>query len=213
MTNEQLAEFIKAGGNDELTPILWERVRKLLYAIANKYYSAHSSKCERCGVTVSDLKQAAYSAYLGAVKAYDGKKGYQFTTYLGLQFKSAVRPLFGKDLLNVSDSLNAPVMADNESDTEVIELVADETSLADFERIYKSSTAEILCRAVDRLPDDLKSVIYCRYYKELTFEQAAHKLGITHREAVNRERRALKQLRYDKELYKLADEYTRLGLL
>ncbi|MGN1136179.1 MAG: sigma factor-like helix-turn-helix DNA-binding protein [Oscillospiraceae bacterium] len=104
-------------------------------------------------------------------------------------------------------------MADNESDTEVIELVADETSLADFERIYKSSTAEILCRAVDRLPDELKSVIYCRYYKELTFEQTAHKLGITHREAVNRERRALKQLRYDKELYKLADEYTRLGLL
>ncbi|MGN0599219.1 MAG: sigma-70 family RNA polymerase sigma factor [Oscillospiraceae bacterium] len=213
MTNEQLAEFIKAGGNDELTPILWERVRKLLYAIANKYYSAHSSKCERCGVTVSDLKQAAYAAYLGAVRAYDGNKGYQFTSYLDLQFKSAVRPLFGKDLLNVSDSLNAPVMADNESDTEVIELVADETSLADFERIYKNSTAEILCRAVDRLPEELKSVILCRYYKELTFEQTAHKLGITHREAVNREKRAIKQLRYDKELRKLTDEYMRLGLL
>lgn len=94
MTNEQLAEFIKAGGNDELMPILWERVRKLLYAIANKYYSAHSSRCERCGVTVYDLKQAAYPAYLGAVRAFDSQKGYQFTAYLGLQFKSAVRPLF-----------------------------------------------------------------------------------------------------------------------
>ncbi|MGN1135125.1 MAG: sigma-70 family RNA polymerase sigma factor [Oscillospiraceae bacterium] len=213
MTNEQLAEFIKAGGNDELTPILWERVRKLLYAIANKYYSAHSSKCERCGVTVSDLKQAAYSAYLGAVRAYDGKKGYQFTSYLDLQFKSAVRPLFGKDLLNVSDSLNAPVMADNESDTEVIELVADETSLADFERIYKSSTAEILCRAVDRLPDELKSVIYCRYYKDLSFEMTAKRLDIAENEALNRERRAIRLLRNDKELRKLTDEYMRLGLL
>lgn len=213
MTNEQLAEFIKAGGNDELTPILWERVRKLLYAIANKYYSVHSSKCERCGVTVSDLKQAAYSAYLGAVRAYDGKKGYQFTAYLGLQFKSAVRPLFGKDLLNVSDSLNAPVMADNESDTEVIELVADETSLADFERIYKSSTAEILCRAVERLPEELKSVIYCRYYKELSFEMTAKRLDISKNEALNREHRAIRLLRNDKELRKLTDEYMRLGLL
>lgn len=213
MTNEQLAEFIKAGGNDELMPILWERVRKLLYAIANKYYSAHSSKCERYGVTVWDLKQTAYSAYLGAVRAYDSKKGYQFTAYLGLQFKSAIRPLFGKDLLNASDSLNAPVMADNESDTEVIELVADETSLDDFERIYKENTAAIVRKTVERLPEELKSVIYCRYYKELTFEQTARKLTISKNETLNRERRAIQLLRNDRDMRLLTAEYMRLGLL
>lgn len=31
MTNEQLAAFIKQGGNDELIPILWERIRKIMY--------------------------------------------------------------------------------------------------------------------------------------------------------------------------------------
>lgn len=213
MTNEQLAEFIKAGGNDELMPILWERVRRLLYVIANKYYCAHSFRCERCGITLYDLKQAAYPAYLGAVRAYDSQKGYKFTAYLDFQFKSAVRPYFSKDLLNVSESLNAQVKADNEDNTEHIELIADTASLADFEQVYNGGIKEILRRAIDRLPEELKSVILCRYYKELTFEQTAHKLGIAHREAVNRERRALKLLRYDKELYKLADEFTRLGLL
>lgn len=213
MTNEQLAEFIKAGGNDELTPILWERVRKLLYAIANKYYTAHCSKCERCGVTVWDLKQTAYSAYLGAVRAYDSKKGYQFTAYLDLQFKTSVRSLFGKDLLNVSESLNAAVKADEESETEWMQLVADETSLDDFEQIYKENTAAIVRKAVERLPDELKSVIYCRYYKELSFEKTARKLAIAEKEALNRERRAIQLLRNDRDMRLLASEYMRLGLL
>ncbi|MDE5859449.1 MAG: hypothetical protein K2H23_03540, partial [Oscillospiraceae bacterium] len=107
MTNEQLAEFIQQGGNDELTPILWERVRKKLYMIADKYYGRHCKMCAKCGVTVWDLKQQAYSAYMGAVRAYSEEKGYPFTSYLNLQFKTAVRPLFGNDLLNSAESLNA----------------------------------------------------------------------------------------------------------
>ena len=44
MTNEQLAEFIKQGGNDELIPILWERIRKLMYMKAAKVYCALKSR-------------------------------------------------------------------------------------------------------------------------------------------------------------------------
>ncbi len=211
MTNEQLAEFIKAGGNDELMPILWERVRRLLYVIANRYYCAHSFGCERCGITLYDLRQAAYPAYLGALRAYDSQKGYKFTAYLDFQFKSAVRPYFSKDLLNVSESLNAQVKADNEDNTEHIELIADTASLADFEQVYKDSTEEILHRAVDRLPDELKSVILCRYFGEMTFKQTARKLDITPSDALNRERRAIRLLRNDKELRTLAEEYRQIG--
>ena len=44
MTNEQLAAFIKEGGNDELIPILWERVRKLMYMKSDKVYRAMQSR-------------------------------------------------------------------------------------------------------------------------------------------------------------------------
>lgn len=50
MTNEQLAAFIKQGGNDELIPILWERIRKLMYMKSDKVYSALQNRFIRCGV-------------------------------------------------------------------------------------------------------------------------------------------------------------------
>ncbi|MDE5992721.1 MAG: hypothetical protein K2G87_06685 [Oscillospiraceae bacterium] len=213
MTNEQLAEFIQQGGNDELTPILWERVRKLLYMIANKYYSGHCEMCEKCGVTVYDLKQQAYSAYLGAVKAYSRKKGYQFTSYLDLQFKTAVRPLFRNDLLNYSESLNVALSQDEENGAEIIDLIADNTALDDFERIHEAGAIAVVRGAVGRLPDELKDVIYLRYYENLSIKATSHRLAIAENEALNRERRALRLLRQDKALKMLSAEYMRLGLL
>ena len=155
MTNEQLAEFIKAGGNDELKPILWERVHKLLYSFANSYYIAHSSSCEKCGVTVWDLKQASYYAYMGALEAYDNTKGYKFISYLDLQFRHAVRSMFGKDLLNTSESLNEIIKdkGDKKEPLERIGCVPDTKSLNDFEYISEESTNNIVRKAVERLPN------------------------------------------------------------
>lgn len=213
MTNEQLAEFIQQGGNDELTPILWERVRKLLYMIADKYYGGHCEMCVKCGVTVHDLKQQAYSAYLGAVMAYSGAKGYQFTSYLDLQFKTAVRPLFRKDLLNYSESLNVALSADDENGAEIIDLIADNTALDDFERIHEAGAIAVVRGAVGRLPDELKDVICLRYYENLSIKETAHRLAIAENEVLNMERKALRLLRQDRALKMLSAEYMRLGLL
>lgn len=210
MTNEQLAVFIQQGGNDELTPILWERVRKTLYMIADKYYSKNSEICAKCGVTVWDLKQQAYSAYLGAVRAYSVEKGYQFTSYLGLQFKHEMRPLFGKDRLNYAESLNAALSQDDENGVEFIDLVADDTAFDDFERIDTADTVTAVRSAVGRLPDELKDIIHLRYYENLSIKATAHKLAIAENEALNRNRRALKLLRQDRNLKQLA---VGLGLL
>lgn len=62
LTNEQLAELIQQG-NDELKPVLWERVKRLLYSFAGKYYYRYTEYCERCGVSEWDLRQQAYCAY------------------------------------------------------------------------------------------------------------------------------------------------------
>ena len=56
LTNEQLAELIQQG-NDELKPVLWERVKRLLYSFAGKYYYRYTEYCERFGVSEWDLRQ------------------------------------------------------------------------------------------------------------------------------------------------------------
>ena len=67
--------------------------------------------------------------------------------------------------------------------------------------------------AVERLTDELKDVIYLRYYENLSIKATAYRLTIAENETLNRERRALRLLRQDKQLKLLAAEYMRLGLL
>lgn len=74
MTNELLAEYIQQGGNDELIPILWEKVRKLLYSKSDSLYRLHKESCSCRGVEMWDIRQASYTAFLEAIKAYIQKK-------------------------------------------------------------------------------------------------------------------------------------------
>ena len=89
MTNEMLAQFIQEGGNDELIPILWEKVRKLLYVKADRFYSLYKSACDGSGVDAWDIRQASYSAFLDAVKAYKAGGKIKFSIIrLKMPFKS-----------------------------------------------------------------------------------------------------------------------------
>lgn len=72
MTNEQLASFIKQGGNNELIPLLWERVRKLVNLLANRYFKAYAYKLTACGITVEDMRQTGYFAFKHAVNTLAG---------------------------------------------------------------------------------------------------------------------------------------------
>ena len=75
MTNEQLAEFIKQGGNDELLPLLWEKTHKLIYMHCSRLYSCNIERFKRHGVDEWDLKQSAYEGFLAAIKACNPEKG------------------------------------------------------------------------------------------------------------------------------------------
>lgn len=93
MTNEQLASFIKQGGNDELIPILWERIRKLMYMKSDRVYSALQRRFVQCGVDVWNLKQSCYIAFLKAVEGYKPNGKNKFTSYLSYPFENVVREL------------------------------------------------------------------------------------------------------------------------
>lgn len=103
LTNEQLAEFIQQGGSDDLKPVLWERVRRLLYMRSSRYFRRYTEYCNKHSVTEWDLKQQAYPAYEDALKGFDISRG-KFNTILVFNFRKHIRRLFNNDLLNTADS-------------------------------------------------------------------------------------------------------------
>ncbi len=113
MTNEQLAEFIHMGGNDELLPLLWDKTRDLIYMKCGQYWAFYSAKLERHGYTLDDFKLEGYNALLFAVKGFDSAKEYKFNSYLDYSLKRVIRGLLrGKsDALNQSGtmSLDQPI--------------------------------------------------------------------------------------------------------
>lgn len=203
MTNEQLAGFIKQGGNNELIPILWENVKKLLYKFSDRYYRAYSGDLTQCGITAWDIKQQAYSAFLKAIEGYDDSKGYKFTAFLKYPFKKAVRELRKRDPLNDCESLNSPVNDENE-DTELIEFVADEHSTDFVEQLEQTDEAEIIKKAVhkaiDKLPEREAEIVKAYYLSGKTYADIAADKEISTERVRQINASALRHLRGNTEL-------------
>ncbi len=211
MTNEQLAGFIKQGGNDELIPILWENVRKLLYAFSDRYYRAYSDDLTQCGITAWDIKQQAYSAFLKAIEGYDDSKGFKFTSYLKYPFKNAVRALCKQnDLLNkCEESLNAPVKSDMSDDkaSELADFVADERALDFVEQIERADEIELIKtvvhKAIDKLPGREPEIVREYYLAGKTYADIAADKGISHERVRQISGSALRHLRGNNDIKRL----------
>ncbi len=209
MTNEQLADFIKQGGNDELIPLLWDKVKVLYYMRVDRYYRAYKSVFDKRGVTVYDLKQCCYPAYLRALEAYSSDKGYKFSSYTKYSIKGAIRPLMeNKDLLNDCLSLNTPAHDKDGAETETthLELVEDETAIEDFEQVELSDEHRLVHEAVDQLPDDLKAVINGYYFENKNYRIIGEELGKSPERIRQMLCTAYKALRKSKQLYGLYKE-------
>ena len=140
MTNEQLATLIHTGGNDELIPLLWEKVRALMYMKAGQYYRTHSETCAARGVQLWDIKQAGYLAYIAALKAFNPESGLKFLSYISFPFRNEVNELLRirsrkADALNKSISLDAPIKNDEGEDTTLGDLQPDAQSMDFVERL------------------------------------------------------------------------------
>lgn len=208
MTNEQLAAFIYAGGNDELIPILWDNVRRLLYRLADGYYRAFSDTCSQYGLTAWDLKQAAYPAFLKAVEAYGAKRecGYKFTAFLRYPFKNAVRCLLTNDMLNRCSSLNEEAYTDSDNETELLDIIPDESSLDPFEQVEEASRREVVRAAVSSLPKQERQVISLHYFSGKSYKEIGNKFGLSAQRISSVAAAGIKHLRNNREIRKLGDE-------
>jgi RNA polymerase sigma factor, sigma-70 family len=212
-SNEELAVQAQ-NGNNKAQNALYEGVKKLLSSMCFKYYINKQATCERAGITIDDLKQEAYFAFLEAVKSYKPESGFMFTTYLNFPVLNVLNKLVGlrgkTNALNISCSLDAPIGEDSE--TTRGDLTPDSNAEADFENLindlYDKQLSIDVENALAQLDEVQREVIHSIFYKGLTNQKAGLKRNLTGEQVRQIEFKALTALRKPKSpLNKYRDEY------
>ena len=207
MTNEQLAEFIKQGGADDLKPALWDRVKHLMFKLAGQYYSSYEERFTSCGAELADFRQECYPAFIKAIEAYSPEKGYAFTSYLEYHIRNAGAELLGirnagrennKPLDNCT-SLDKPLDTGDSKELCLADIIPDSNSQEGFEQalqtIADDHTRAVLHKALDRLDKPLRDVIVLYYFEDMTQEQIAKREGVSGERIRQRKAKALRKLR------------------
>jgi RNA polymerase sigma factor (sigma-70 family) len=210
LTDEQLIGFIKQGGNDELIPVLWERVKKLLYLLAGRYYRLYAEFCSVCGVELADLRQAAYIAYIKSLSTFEPECGCKYSTYLKYPYKAEIKALFDRtEPLNCSDSLNAPAFDTEGADIERGELIPDISAEEQLRSIEERSESEYMRRSlrecIAMLEPIQRQVIHLHYYRNLSMTETARRLNISRSRAETAEHHALTRLRGFKKIREIGN--------
>lgn len=218
MTNEQLAELIGQGGNDELLPLLWEKMRKLYIQWSGKYYSAHKERCDLSGITADDIRQESYLSMLDAVKAYASRPeehtGTAFISFCQYPFKNHAAALIGVrttrtrneplnryrgDIDSPLDGIDGETIGTTTPDPEAEQPFRD-IEEADYCRLIRETVAETL---KDR-PREIE-VIERRYYNGESQMSIAADSGISHARISQIEAKALRKLRNSPQIRAFAE--------
>jgi len=214
MTNEELAQRIKAGEKD-LVGELWNQTERLLkYMIDRELVSTDKAeRAEAAGVTREDLLQESYFALLQAVEAYDPESGFAFSSFLKWPLKNVVNRAIGiktqKDReapLSSAASLDAPIANDSE-DTYAQVLADPSDPIGDLtDQIFRESMHEDLEKSLAELSDREAEVIRAKYYDDQTIEQIGARVGCSGERARQIEEEALEALRMKTKLQEYRDE-------
>ena len=205
MSNEELALLIKQGDTEYVTP-LWEQVYKLMYGIANKYYSRYSDRFIACGISLEDLQQECYFVFLKMIEAYDPEKEYKLLTYAKYQFKRHIKQLlrmggnFAENPLNSCNSLSDSVTGYEDEEITIEDTLTDKEAENDFFNIDDVVFYDELHAALDNsmseaLNDTEIEILNNRYYNGMTLNELANKRGVSGNAIRQREQNALRKLR------------------
>lgn len=209
MDNEQLALAAKQGDGKALLA-LWEQVNRLLYQLARKFcLRCGADKCAHHGVTLNDLEQECYLAFLDAVRAYKPAKGWRFTTYLTRTSENRFQACMGKrhNALDIAESMNAPTFDDGKNPVEMGDLIPDPQAeselqaVADWDEWQQACT--VLDEGLDKLDTVQSAILRRRFCGGQTRQQIADRLHITLADVRREEARALQVLRADQRVMAL----------
>ena len=230
MTNEHIAALIGEGGNDELLPLLWEKMLRFYRMAAQKYERLHSVRCAQCGVTYEDILQESYFAMLDSIKAYNERTPEQaalrFISFCGFPFRIRAASLIGmrtkagqaEPLNNSAYSLDEHIRSDDgDEGTTRGELVPDETAEEPFREIeqadYRRDIRNTVQAALSGSPREL-SVIEHIYYAGDTLVSTGAIIGVSTERVRQLRQRAIRQLYKNKHLRELygASPYRHVGV-
>lgn len=208
LTNEQLFDLIK-DGNEELKPVLWERVKNLLYSFCGKLYRKNIRLFASRGLDECDLRQISYLAYHRSFDTYStGDCAY--STALHYTLHNEIRRAFGKDtdqLNRFSESLDS--LAYDESDTTLAEITPDPSAEEPFQTVEDTDEQECMHRelhkAVKSLPEDERNVIKRYFFEGKTAVEVAAVMGVSSERVRQIRAKALRHLRNPKITRRLSD--------
>lgn len=218
MTNEELAKQIQ-GGNKQLIPDLWDSVSRLMFKLSYAYYNKNLGRCTFSGVTLEDLQQESFCAFMSAVKSFNPDKGFKFTTYIKNHVANHFNALTGvrghKDPINEAISLDAPLTVENESIT-LCDTLADQNAADNYDdiekQIYHRELHEAMEKSLNTLDEQQRLVIREYWYKDKTYSAIGTEMGKT-RDAVRcieaKAMRDLRKPRSAKYLKSFADDIVR----
>lgn len=206
MCNEELAVLSQQGDRQALGT-LWEQVKWLMYQLARRFYGRYGVDCcAQHGVTLADLEQECYLAFLEAVRAFKPDKEYKFTTYLTRASENRFRACMGTghNALDVADSMNAPALDDGESPVESGDLMPDPKAAGELEAVADRDEWQwfraVLGEGVSKLDPVQSAILRRRFYCQQTRAQVAEALHITAADVRREESRALVVLRMDRRI-------------
>jgi len=230
MTNELLAELIGRGDNDELLPLLWEKMRKYYTALSEKYARDNAARCVQCGITHEDIKQECYFAMLDSIRYYNNRKQEQaallFITFCDKPFRTHAAGLIG---IRTEQQRNEPLntlplsldesIEDDEGETNTTrgELIADSRAEKAFEDLeqadYNRCARRIIAAALSDSPLQYE-VIKRYYYYGDTMRGIANGLNLSLEDVRREKEKAMRKLRRCRELSRLREinAYKHIGL-
>lgn len=213
MTNEMLADLIQKGDNDELIPVLWDKMKGLLYKKAGEAYNRYESRCIQCGVELSDIRQSCFPVLLDAVRGYKPDKGLMLTAYVNHPFRNMFRQLLGlrterqkNEPLNSCASLDEPLEGSDGDACTRLDIIPAADSTAFIDRLEASDDAGTVRRAVEELPELLRNVVQWYFFENAGLSAIGERLGVSAERARQMKAKALRELRKNTQLRQLWEE-------
>lgn len=196
-----MAVAIQQGEDQFLLP-LWDRMQRLAYMLAWRFYSTHERRCAAAGVTLDDLHQEAYLAFLDAVNSYRPESGFLLSPFLNFPARNRFKALVGlraKRLpLNQSLSLDAPI-SEEDAGLTLGNTLEDKTSPALFEAIaerdYQERLHESLEECLAIIPQEQAETIRESYYEGKSYAVIAEEKAIPRGQVRNLHDKGLRSLR------------------
>lgn len=197
-------------GDGKALLALWEQVNRLLYQLARKFCKrCGPDQCANHGVTLNDLEQECYLAFLDAVRAYKPAGPYKFTTYLTRASENRFRACMGThhNALDIADSMNAPAQDDGESPVEAGNLIPDPQAESELEAVADRDEWRQACTVLEeglaKLDTIQSAILRRRFYGKQTRSRIADALHMTAADVRREEARALSALRGDQQVIAL----------